>query len=714
MKLINLLTKLKRKEAAKLEYFLAIELTDDIVKSAVWTVVDGHTKIVKIGPANIWDGQNQEKLLTAVDESISVAEQNLKPEPSGVIFGLPDSWVDKDSINIEKKAYLKFVCDSLALKPLGFVVSNTAVIQYLKIEEGSPASAIFLQLNSTEINLSLVKLGKLVGNEVVGRSDDLGADVEEGLARFKNIDTLPSRMILYDGKSDFEEDKQQLISYDWEEKLPFIHFPKVEVLPIEASIMAVSLAGGSEVAQSLGFEIKPQESTKEEKPMSKEKVITEDRLGFAAEDAALAVELVTVTEPEIESKIEPEETSEPIRTKLPALQLMKDRFSGIKLPKVILPRLSLSIIGFIVLIGLVFSAYWFLPKAKITLYFDQTSIEQSFNITIDPTVKTFDSIKTILPGEMVEISAEGGQSIATTGTKLVGEAAAGDAVIYNKTNQVKTFTQGTILIGPGNLAFSLDENTTVASASSSVDQNENTITSPGKANAKITAKSIGTESNLAADSKLSFKQFSDADYYVKTSGLSGGTSREARAVAQKDLDELLTKLTADLVDKAQADLQTKLGTDKRSVEIKDKDKLTSKSFNHTLNEEADNLTLTAKLNYTTLSYNYSELQQLSNAAIREKIPADFQLTESSEINLTAAKLAANNMATATVDFKAKLVPKLNFDEIKAKIKGRYPQATQEYLASLPNFLSAEIVIKPNFLKTLPRISKNITLEIKSP
>ncbi|MCG2691714.1 hypothetical protein L6272_02690, partial [Microgenomates group bacterium] len=497
MELKNLLTKLKRKEESHQEYFFAVEITEELIKTAIWTVTDGQTQVVKVGQSQTWDGQTQEKLVSAIDQSISAISANISPEPSGVIFGLPEAWMDSDNIVPDKKNYLKAVCQELELKPLGFVISNTAVIQYLKIDEGTPPSAIFLQLSSTEINLSLVKLGKLIGTQLVGRSGDLGQDVEEGLSRFDKIDTLPSRMILYDGQTDFEEDKQQLTSYDWEEKLPFIHFPKVEVLPADASIKAISLAGGSEVAKSLGFEIKP--------PAPPPDVLSAADLGFVANDVA--------------QQPEPEPEPKPEADKPNLIQLIKEKLSRLKFPSA--PKAIIWIAaGFIGLLILVFSAYWYLPKAQITLYFESKTIETSLTLTIDPQASTLDPVKAILPGESVDISVEGSQSIPTTGTALIGDPATGNITIYNKTTQTKSFPKNTVLIGSNSLTFSIDEDTTVASKSSKPkDDGTGEEVVYGQADASITAQNIGLDSNLSAGSQLSFKQFSEDDYYAKTSGL---------------------------------------------------------------------------------------------------------------------------------------------------------------------------------------------------
>ena len=748
MEIKNLINKFKHKEEAP-EQFFALELSDDTIKSAVWTVLDGQTKVVKLGSNQIWDGKNETQLIEKIDQSISDASENLDPEPSGVVFGLPETWLEKDQIGSNKKALLKKICTELDLKPLGFVNTDTAVIQYMKIDEGTPPSAIFLKLASAELNLSLVKLGKVLGTELVGRSGDLGPDVEEGLSRFKKVDTLPSRMILYNGQSDFEEDKQQLISYDWEEKLPFIHFPKVEVLPNDASIKAIALAGGSEVAKSLGFDIKPppvkegSEPKKVESPPAQPlDEPTAESLGFSSKDAAEDIkedntpspEPLVPTEAASEGGYPETAVPDPEPSDEPDFSPKKDKpklsmpgfvpaFTGFftKLPSKLMsifklkkaPKaITLVAAGFLLLLIAVFAAYWYLPKAKVTILVEPKTVDENLKLSIDSNASTLDLENTILPGEPVEISVEGSKSAPTTGTSLVGDPAQGDITIYNKTDDSKTFSAGTILIGPDNLSFTLDEEVEIASSSAG----DESITF-GKGTGKITAKSIGPDGNLSSGTSLSFKQFSDDNYSAKVSdGLSGGTAREVKAVSEDDQAALLEALTADLKDQAASDLQSQLGGDRSLVDVEDQDEVIQKSFNRDLNEEADNLKLDAKLEYTALSYRKNDLDLLLQQAIKEKIPDNYEVSQSSEIEIEPAVLNKDNTATIEVTFKAKLVPKLDFTDVKTNLKGRYPHLVQEYLATLPGFISADITITPNLpknLKTMPRLTKNILVDIKT-
>lgn len=252
MDLPNLLNKLKTHQE-EIKRFIAIEISPTVVKSAVWYVHGHTTRVETTGSIQSWETEETDDLIQAIDASLSSALSGIEPEPNQVIFGLPETWVGEDAIAQNKKPVLKSICTALGLKPVGFVVSTEAIIHFIRETEGGPPSAILIKVENDQVVVSIIHLGVLEGAQVVGRSGDICADVEEGLARFPKKDDIPSRMIIYDSKENIEELKQQLISYDWQSKLPFLHFPKIESLAKDISIKAIAIAGGAEVAQSLGL-----------------------------------------------------------------------------------------------------------------------------------------------------------------------------------------------------------------------------------------------------------------------------------------------------------------------------------------------------------------------------------------------------------------------------------------------------------------------------
>ncbi len=430
MELPKIFSKLTTTQDNSRETFLALEIAPETVKSAVWAVEGKKTVVIKIGSVEEWEEDKEDSLIEAVDRSISNAGEGLSPEPNKVILGLLSSWVKDDQIAENRRALLKNVCSKLELKPLGFVVNLEALIAHIKEEEGTPVSAIFINLSETQSLISLVQLGKLKGTHAVGRSEDLAADVREGLARFGEIENLPSRMILFDGIADFEEAKQQLMSFDWQKYLKFIHFPKVESLEVAASIKAVAIAGGAEVAKSLGFTIAEEKTAhKEEKTIATEKAreaiagsteteieteLTADDLGFISEKDIAHLKKTTSQDESLlekptkdstlggntDKQVEPKESTaletvaeeapkrKPFHLQRPvppvkkSLSLLLKPFSAVgqflsqrKISVVIVPLIFLAVIA-----ALGFAFYWYVPKATVTLYFKPQVLEKEFSI----------------------------------------------------------------------------------------------------------------------------------------------------------------------------------------------------------------------------------------------------------------------------------------------------------------------------------------------
>lgn len=251
------------KEASWSEFYLSLVINDRKVKSALWSLNKKGEKNYVFGSTETWGKNNVEDLIIAADTSIAAAVAQLphpqeKP-PGQVILGLPAHWIENDSINKDKQDFLREVCRKLELKPLGFVVTPEGAAHYLKNEEGGMPAAILLNLSEEEIIVSLITEGKFQGSKIVGRSNSLALDLEEGLLRFNYAEVLPNRiLIIPDGAiSDLEEQKRNLVTYPWispaeEKKLNFLQLPKVEVVDDSFEIKAVVTAGCHELGLEKG------------------------------------------------------------------------------------------------------------------------------------------------------------------------------------------------------------------------------------------------------------------------------------------------------------------------------------------------------------------------------------------------------------------------------------------------------------------------------
>lgn len=738
MEVKQILSKIRQQKEEKKEYFFALQIDVDLVKTALWTIATGQVRVLAIGQSQRW--QDQKTFIEAVDESLSSATEKLlvekgAPEPNKVIFGLPAEWVEGEKIIESKLGLLKVLSQKLELSPVGFVVTAEAVIHHLKNIEGIPPTAILVGLGESKLLGTLARLGKIVGSERIERSGDLGADLAEGLSRFEQETEFPARVLLYNAEENLEKERQELIDYDWQgSKVRFLHLPKVEILSSDFDIKAVALAGGREVAREAGMALLEPAPKEKESPEVTPKEIKEKSFGFVR-GGDVALKEPQEKPKESEELVRPEEPKEQLlaeeapswlpRLNLPRIKLpqlpwpgfkmatLKSIFSGFHLGN----RASLIaglVLGLTLIIGGALGAlYWYLPQAEIVLLVKPYKLEKDFTLRLDPSLERPNREDLALPADEVKATLEGKLTGETTGTKLVGDPAQGEVTIYNRTSTEKTFSAGTEIIGPNELKFSLDEIATVASESAGPDYTR----IPGKATAKVTALEIGTEGNLATGTEFSVADFATSDFIGKNESVfSGGTSREILVVSERDQEKLLAELKKELETGAVEKLLADAPAGKQLLDESLATEILQSSFNKEIGEEVAEIELTLQVEAVALSYSEESLRELIEEEIKKSIPAEFEYQrEKVEATFELEKMNEDGSATFIAHFQANLAPRFDLETIKKSLTGKYPPIGKAYLENLPHVEAVEIKITPRLpsrLTTFPRSAKRIEIEIK--
>jgi len=721
MQINSLLNRLNKQEKKPLVKYLSLVIASETVHSAVWVIDQDQPKIIATG--SLEEYSTSEKLLTAADASLATALENISPEPNQVLLGLPHNWVKADKITSEKKQVIKTLSDKLSLKPIGFVVVPEAIVTFIKSKEGTPLTGILIELTETEATVTLVKLGKIQGSHIVGRSDDLGSDVEEGLARFESDDSLPSRMLLVGANLDLEACRQTLISYNWQEKLPFLHIPKIETLDQDIPLRAVVTAAGnkakpapaptpasSDTLASVGFSKK---DIAHEKPDPKP-----DPKSHQESSKHLSPEPLSQSQPQ--SHPHPQPHSKPHAKSQPDLHqkpkhsifdTLKQTMSKVFKKLSHLPRLPL-IIGSSILALLIFLffAYFTFPKADVVLYLNPKTIEKDIDFTVASGKDTSVS-KMRLRGEVIEVEVTDESEIDTTGEALVGEKATGQVTIYNKTNSLKKFPAGTILIGPQSLQFQLDSDTKIASQSAT-----DTGITFGTETASLTASRVGSDSNISNNTQLTIKGFDSSTYSAKaTKDFSGGSSQQVRSVSEEDKDNLLDQLTQKIVESSETEFDNLVQSDESYINSDFDTEEVSKKYTKALGEEADTLGLKLTLKVSTLKFKTSDLLLLVQEDVDDKMPEGYQaIGEASQMDIQDASISSG-VADVSAALTTNLIPQLQSQELINYLAGKYPQNTQDFLKSIPSFSRVDIQLKPKlpkFLSRFPQRPQNINLEIK--
>ena len=367
----------------------------------------------------------------------------------------------------------------------------------------------------------------------------------------------------------------------------------------------------------------------------------------------------------------------------------------------------------IILIIAVIICYFMFMKAEITLTVDPKIIEQNKSVLLS-TTKGTDPTQNIVRGEFVSVSEDGSDSTPATGTKDVGTPAKGSVTIFNSLTNSKTLPEGTLLTSSSGLEFTLDSSVTInAVASHSADE---TVT-PQNVSVNVTANQLGKESNLPSGTKFSVNGYDTSDLIAKNDNpFSGGTKTQVTVASKNDQTKLENNLLKQLENNATADLQKQLGQSKILLPAFISESLSKETLSAKIGDQTNQLSLTGTVDYQSLSYNKSDLIEISKSLLSQDIPAnqtiDYGNIKTSVINI---KNKNDEEINAIFNIKALLLPKISESEIIKNLKGKSFKDAEDLLDKLPQVSNVGIKLYPNipFLpKNLPARENNIKILIK--
>jgi hypothetical protein len=710
MKIPTALGSLFGQKQEKKEVFASILLDIEYVAAALWETGDKGTPHIIASATESITADTWEDRLNATDDALAAVEDKAgTTDYAKTVLGLPLMYLtESGEITQEVRVHIKEITRELELKPIGFVSIHQALMYKLKNDEGVPPSVIFLGISHHHVSLSLYKVGALSGQKTLEYGGDIAIQVEELLKQFKDLEVLPARILLYgyDGKN-LNEVKNELLKYPWTTRVNFLHFPKIEIVTPEEVVAAISLAGASELASEIKEETAetPQEKTVEAEEVEEgEDILNEEK----PEEPN-----VVVVDPSHLGFRKNVDVLEETQQQAPVISEKVKRV--LKIPKidlgVIIARFRtrgvMPIFGGIAAIFL-FSwfIYWTVPHATVTVLESPKSINDSEQITIDPTATVVDAQNKIIPGAKQQQSVSEDKTMAVTGKKNVGDPAKGSVTIYNKTLSGKSLSKGTALTA-GSLEFTLDGDTSVASASE--DLGGRTY---GKVTAAITASQIGANSNMPANTTFTIKGFSSDEMTANNpQALTGGTSKEVTVVSRADYDALVAAAQKDLVDQAKHGLTASVGGTAKLIEDTIATAVTEKSFAQELDQEATQLSGKVTLTISGISYNDDDIKTLLAAFIAKDIPQGFTLSESrTQVSLTNVKVVKNGKITATATIKSDAVPTVDVAVIRKNLAGKTISDATAYLRAMPGIAGMEVSLRMSFgNKRLPINAKNISV-----
>lgn len=715
------------KKEEVIEYFFALNIGLEKLTAALWAIENKELKILETASDSY---SSQSEVTSTTDRLLDAVLGIREIEPQKILFGVPNSWLLDDNLKDEHLKLLRDLVKELELSPLAYVSTSNAIIHLLEKREGVPTTAILVGFETHHLTVTVVRAGKLDGVKIIVRGDSSGTDIEKALLTFTSVETLPSKILIYGlSQQELSKLKNQLLSFSWMSNLNFLHLPKIDLLSEEVEIKSVCLAGATELNSAVYYKEAPVKQT-----AAKPKIIEEkEDFGFVVGDVsegaeekeessspkAMEEEGLKESLPENDDEEnKKQELALPEQSNLlevddfekeatPALPKKRWFHLGRFFPKTPFLNLTVALAGLGVL-AIVIGAVLLIPKAEVKIFVEPKILEKDTQVIADPTTKEVDEVGKIIPGQIVETEVSGSAKDTATGKKQVGDAAKGIAKIINNTDEGKSFSKGTILTASTGLRFTLDNTASVSATPADAD-------SKSTKTVAVIAVEVGADGNLPSGTNLTIANIPTSQIVAKAEGnFSGGTSKEVSVVSDADQKRLLASLASDLRRQAQQKLQEKF-PDKKILEEALAEEVVKKSYSKNIGDQAAEFSLNLNLRYKGTAFEEKDLRLIVSKLVDTQVPAGFELNLSeTETQADVSKLEKDGKLIFLARFKAKLMPKIDTEQIKKQIWGKTPAEVSKELKQMENVLGSEIKIKPNlpsFLQRIPIISQNIKIEV---
>lgn len=710
-------------------------------------------RVISVGPQKPWDSFDTSVLIKAVDESLSVASLNANitedQEPSQAAFVVPPFWVSNDGkIMPAKLKFIKEICKDLSLTPSGFLAEDEALVEESNRVDGFPASFILLHLSKQEFYLSLVYLGHIKERIKKGfDSEFTGQILESAILEFKTESALPPQIIVFGNSS--PEIITNLKNFPWVGKKnieTFLHFPEIKLLshndivttftkvisnqlsPHQTQIAKDTLSVENDEENDENLEkteleenpIEANEVVVGEDEVSQETLseISPEDLGFSTPstpEISSSLPIITPDQlpPSLDIASEPnlDPFQPPIITPPILPEINPKKKISFKLPKFKLPKINNSIF-WIILAALPFLAVapLFLISAKITLFTTPYQFEKSIPVTLKTEASTTDLDKSIIPITKETVQVNASATVETTGQKTVGDKAKGEIIIFNKLDKSQNIPKGSILTDSSGKKFELTAAVSINASSSDLEKGVITL---GQTKTVVLASDIGPEFNLAADTKLIFKDFPETSLIAKAdSTFTGGSKQQIRAVNQSDKTSVQSKIDEEISKNIDQQINQKVGNISGVIKGTIQSQKDNLEFSREIGEAADELKAT--VNATVSVFILSD--EIKDQTIKHFLSseADFNNIDyqSSNFDLSFSfSKVDTSQATGTLTISGKSLPKINISQVQKSLVGKTNnQATNIIKKIIPRAYNFHIT---NSLPLLPFRSDNINIEVKS-
>ncbi|MEI6716338.1 MAG: hypothetical protein WCK87_01240 [Candidatus Saccharibacteria bacterium] len=367
-------------------------------------------------------------------------------------------------------------------------------------------------------------------------------------------------------------------------------------------------------------------------------------------------------------------------------------------------KISIIVAVFAAFIMLVL-AYVFLPTAKVTLLAKAQKTPVNVEFTLDSTVKKSDFSQGLVAANQLTVTKDLSAQYTATGKKDVGTKATGSVKISNATSSNPVSLPAGATLTASGKTFSLNQGVTVPGA---------TVSGgivPGTINTQITATQNGDSYNLSG---ATFSVSSGGPLLTATGSTSDGTTKIAVVVTQADIDKAQKEMIDSASQNAKQDVESKSSSDERFFPETFTSTVSGLTASAPVDSESSGGTVSAKVKYSELSANNTDLDKLFTEQIKTQIPGSNQLYQSGWKDAKySAKPSSSEKAEVKAISNAFYGQAIDIKQVARDLSGKAKKdATDIVTPKYPQVTGVQVESSPALAPNIPFFANRITVEIK--
>lgn len=377
-------------------------------------------------------------------------------------------------------------------------------------------------------------------------------------------------------------------------------------------------------------------------------------------------------------------------------------------------RLNVIFIGIILIALVVFiaAASFVFPRATVTIDAARDLVQLTVEASIDTNSTEVDTEQLILPGQVFEAEKTKTQGFPTSGSEERQEKARGTITVYNSfSSSPQTLIATTRFEAEDGKIFRTPEKVVIPGALI-----EGGKITPSSIDIEVVAEEAGEEYNIGPTTFTIPGFKSNQEKYEgftaeSKEAFSSGAIGTVAVMTQEDFDTAKELLESNILDEAQAELQSQIGNSLKIIEASIEAEILEVTTDVEVGTPAESFEMTVRARANAFGFTENELKSLIEEKIQGKISESKQLlSESVTLSYSTAVLDFElGTAQFSIDAQAEVMFAIDESQLKDALVGKDEVEARRALNLFPEVATARVRLWPFWIKKIPNDASKITI-----